>query len=124
MSRGRRRTPQREPDLSPTGVTYAALVGKTILVGVTFTNGAGEITCRRQWWGVITGADAEYGISVDLRNSSDPCVLPPELRAIQPAEPGEYRLRETGEVVVDPDFLTTWTCIQREESAGEDPPSF
>jgi hypothetical protein len=78
-------------------VTYDALRGKTILIGVTFVNDDEEVTARRQWWGVVTQADAEYGIHVDLRHSSDPCVLPPELRAIQPAEAGEYWLRDTGE---------------------------
>jgi len=35
--------------------------------------------------------------------------LPPDLRAFQDAPPGEYRLRSTGEVVVDPDFISSWT---------------
>jgi hypothetical protein len=93
--------------------------------------GAGVAANNTPDWRVLaqyglqsTRADAEYGIHVDLRNSSDPCVLPPELRAIKPAEPGEYRLRETGEVIVDPNFVTTWTCIQHEKGVAQDPPSF
>ena len=35
--------------------------------------------------------------------------LPPHLEAYQEAAEGEYRLRSTGEVVVDPDWLCTWT---------------
>jgi hypothetical protein len=31
------------------------------------------------------------------------------MRAFQPAPPGEYRLKSTGEIVVDPDLLSTWT---------------
>ena len=35
--------------------------------------------------------------------------LPPDLRPFQPAPAGSYRLRSTGEVVLDPDYLATWT---------------
>jgi hypothetical protein len=37
--------------------------------------------------------------------------LPPQL---QEAEPGEYRLRATGEVVVDPDYFARWTWKSNE----------
>ncbi|MFX0060574.1 MAG: hypothetical protein ACFFC7_00125 [Candidatus Hermodarchaeota archaeon] len=35
--------------------------------------------------------------------------LPPDLSAFQKAEPGDYRLRSTGEVVINPDFTVLWT---------------
>jgi hypothetical protein len=35
--------------------------------------------------------------------------LPPDLRPVTDAAPGEYRLRSTGEVIVDPDVTITWT---------------
>jgi hypothetical protein len=31
------------------------------------------------------------------------------MRAFRRAEPGEYRLASTGEVVMDPDLLANWT---------------
>ncbi len=34
--------------------------------------------------------------------------LPPDVRTFEEARPGEYRLRSTGEIVVDPDFTSTW----------------
>jgi hypothetical protein len=40
-----------------------------------------------------------------LHGSEEEFTLPPILEAFEPAEPGEYRLRSTGEVVVDPDVL-------------------
>ena len=33
----------------------------------------------------------------------------PDPESYAPADPGEYRLTSTAEVVVDPDYLTTWT---------------
>ena len=41
-------------------------------------------------------------------------VLPPQL---QVAAKGEYRLRTTGEVVCDPDYLATW-AFDRDELPG------
>lgn len=42
--------------------------------------------------------------------------LPSDLRAIEPAPEGEYRLHSTGEVVVNPDFLSTWTVELNDEN--------
>ena len=41
--------------------------------------------------------------------------LPPDLSSTRIAPPGEYRLRSTGEVVVDPDYLTTWNINRSKE---------
>jgi hypothetical protein len=49
------------------------------------------------------------GIAVELSDSGDVFWLPPEPSALNHAPPGEYRFRSTGEVVVDPDLMTTWT---------------
>ena len=34
--------------------------------------------------------------------------MPPALESIRSAPPGEYKFRETSEVVVDPDLMATW----------------
>jgi len=41
--------------------------------------------------------------------------MPPDLDAIAPAKPGEYRLKSTGEIVVDTDFLATWEVRQPQQ---------
>ncbi|MBV9443741.1 MAG: hypothetical protein JO217_13755 [Acidobacteriaceae bacterium] len=41
-------------------------------------------------------------------------ILPPQ---VEVARPGEYRLRTTGEVVSDPDYLARWVFNQDEVSA-------
>jgi hypothetical protein len=48
-------------------------------------------------------------IEVRRADTGDIFTLPPALEAFAPAPPGEYRLRSTGEVVVDPDF----TCVMQ-----------
>ncbi len=37
---------------------------------------------------------------------------PFDQRTIERARPGEYQLRSTGEVIVDPKFLMTWTITK------------
>ena len=84
------------------------MVGNTILIGVTYYDHTGKETAQRQWHGTITEANQTRGIVVELKNDTNQCVLPPDLNGIQQAKRGEYRLRSTGEVIVDPDYLTTW----------------
>ena len=76
--------------------------------------------------GPMTGGAADYGIStrngeqlaVDEINAlggiqlelADGSVywLPPDTQSTYPAPPGSYRLRSTGEIVENPDYLSTW----------------
>jgi hypothetical protein len=85
-------------------------VGKTILLGVTYIDHDEKATGQQQWYGVIKEVSNAKGIVIDLKNDTNYCALPPDLSALRPAKLGEYRLRSTGEVIKDPDFLTTWTC--------------
>ncbi len=64
----------------------------------------------KQFYGTVMSADPEEGITLRLAGSrsGEVYTLPPDLRAFFPARPGSYRLRGTGEVVIDPDYTTTW----------------
>jgi hypothetical protein len=84
-------------------------IGKTVLIGVTYLDHEERQTGQQQWYGVISEISNARGIVVRLKNDSSHCALPPDLSALRPAKRGEYRLRTTGEVVTDPDFLMTWT---------------
>ena len=58
--------------------------------------------------GRIALVDPDDGIRVVL-SDGEVLTLPPDLDAFRAAAPGIYRLRSTGEEVVDPDFTTVWT---------------
>ena len=92
-----------------------SLVGKRVLVGLTFVNEHDEALEQAQYHGVIESADERDGFAVRRADTGELEWLPPDLRAFETAAPGEYRLRSTGEVVVDPDLLSTWTI----ERSGE-----
>ena len=82
------------------------LIGKHVLVGITRLDHSGQLISQEQFHGHVTAIDT----SVHIRLSTGlDYALPPDAASFLPAQPGEYRLRATGEVVVDPDFTTSWT---------------
>lgn len=90
------------------------LLGATVLVGITSIRSDGED--QEQFFGTVQRAD-EGGIELLLggTRTGKTYFLPPDPNAFFPAEPGSYRLRQTGEVLENPDFTTTWTI-----SPGDD----
>jgi hypothetical protein len=101
------------------------LIGKTVLLGLTFTDADGELREQTQRHGVVEVADADQGIAIRLVAPGqswdrDLYWVPPDLSAFAEAAPGAYRLRATGETVVDPDFTSTWEI--RAPSEEEDTP--
>ena len=85
-----------------------SLMGALILVGITYHETGGSRL--EQIYGTVVSLDEVEGITLSLegRRSGDIFRLPPDLTNICPANPGSYRLRQTGETVEDPDFTATW----------------
>jgi hypothetical protein len=88
-----------------------SVIGKTLLVGITYLDPDGSETGRDQFHGIIVEASEEHGIVIACQGDrlGERRSLPADLTAVQPADPGHYRLKTTGEVIIDPDFTTTWT---------------
>lgn len=82
------------------GTSY---VGKRLLVGLTYVDVNEEVIGQEQFQGRIIEA-REGEVIVERADTGERVSLPPIL---QEAKPGEYRLRSTGEVVIDPDYLAT-----------------
>ena len=85
---------------------WDAIVGKHVLVGMTYVDYNEDVIEQKH--GVIVSAD-EVAVYVSAPDSSEPFWLPPHLESFQEAVAGDYRLRETGEIVSDPDLLATYT---------------
>ena len=96
------------------------LVGKRILVGISYLNAGGELLSQQQLHGVVQRATETEGILIKLQGvyEGDEWNMPPDTSAISKASPGVYELRATGEEVEDPDYLCTWE-VQRPEGAEE-----
>jgi hypothetical protein len=95
-----------------------AAIGKTVLVGVTYLSPDGETVARQvQYHGVIIRADRAFGVEIqcDGEKRGEVKKLPPDMTTFTSAKAGEYHLRSTGEVVVDPDFISSWTVTTKPE---------
>jgi hypothetical protein len=79
-------------------------------VGLTYLDHRGEFLEQRQLHGEIVSANRD-GVVIALagKRAGEQWTMPPALESIRRAPAGEYRLRETGEVVIDPDLMSTWT---------------
>ena len=93
----------------------SSFIGKRLLVGITYQTEEGDFLSREQFLGIIVEA-GEEGIIVERADNGKRLSLPPEL---QKAEPGEYRLRASGEVVVDPDYFARWTWKKKPDNEDE-----
>ena len=91
----------------------AKLVGKYVLIGVTELGADGQELARYQMHGVIDSASAE-GVKVSLKGTREgqSWTMPPDPKGIQAVEPGRYGLRDTGEVIENPDLIAIWTVAK------------
>lgn len=92
------------------------IIGKHLLVGVTHCNHNEEVTGIEQFHGEIVRASREEGVVLRLSGSGEERWVPPDLSRLQPAAPGNYKLKGTGEIVVDPDLLSMWTVYPPKQS--------
>lgn len=79
------------------------MIDKLVIIGITKESDPGDGTPERtQLVGAITRVDADE-LVIRLLDGEE-IVLPPDIRGFENALPGDYRLKSTGEVIVDPDF--------------------
>jgi hypothetical protein len=91
------------------------LVGQYVLVGITYLKADGKtLKAQGQYHGRIVSADKTKGFEIRCEGTwaSKTMTLPPDTRSFRPASPGEYKLRSTGEIVRDPDYLANWTSTE------------
>jgi hypothetical protein len=90
------------------------MIGARILVAVTYLNDDGEVDERFQFVGHVR--EVAPLVSIE-RPGSEPFTLPPAPEAYERSPSGQYTLRETGEVVDDVGYVTSWT-VDRSEPPG------
>jgi hypothetical protein len=90
----------------------ASFIGMHLLIGITYVDAAEQPIEQEQLHGHILRINPNEGVVIALSGSGQEFCLPPDLSSFQAASPGEYRLRSTGEVVVDPDLTCTWVVKQ------------
>lgn len=93
-------------------ITLDELIGKVLLVGITYYTHNNEPIEQKQFYGTVTEAN-DAVIRIKQKDGTE-MTLPPDLSSTKRARPGEYKLRSTGEIVVNPDFLATWNLVKGE----------
>jgi hypothetical protein len=85
------------------------MLGTVVMVGVTIMNRREEVQGHEQYFGTVVRISETDGLIIRRGDTGEEMWLPPALDAYQRAASGEYRLNATGQVVVDPDFVATFT---------------
>jgi hypothetical protein len=93
----------------------AALIGKHLIIGLTIHDREDNPVDHVQLHGDIVRVNQAEGVVVRLHPSSVEYAMPAVLAAYEEAPPGDYRFSATGEVVSDPDLMTTWVVYEPEE---------
>lgn len=94
-------------------------LGKHLLLSLYYEDSDGNLLRHVQMHGVISRID-EAMLAVNLVGSGEEFTVPADLSALKPAPSGDYRLRPSGEIVVNPDFPTTWTITEAEKDGKDD----
>ena len=99
---------RRNNDVSVWDATFAAsLIVKRVLIG--FTHLEAERASQEQAHGPILSVDSEDGVILRLEGarSGEEFWPPPALAQLNRVQSGHYQLRSTGEVAVDPDYISS-----------------
>ena len=84
------------------------LIGKTILVGLTYVEQDDTVVKRQQKFGKITSCDPESWIVVE-QEDGETFEIAPIMDAIEYARAGIYRLKGSGREIQNPDFVAQFT---------------
>ena len=102
-----RAQPKQEiPEPDPSRVKE--LLGKTLLIGMTYESHTGDIIERKQFFGPIIEISRQRGIVIQDQLAGGTFALPPDLQRLDPAPKGSYTLKPSGRVITDPDYTSQW----------------
>ena len=96
------------------GEQLSVMIGRRLLVGITFFDEIGNVTNAQQFCGRVLEV-ADGVVVVERPGEPEPAVLPADVAAYRKAQTGRYTLRDTGEIVIDPDFVSTWQVAAVED---------
>ena len=88
-------------------------IGKCLIIGVTYKDSKENVLSQKQYYGEIVRID-NTSICVKTKENQE-INFPPNIDAIIKAPKGGYKLRSTGEIVIDPDYMATWSVIMKDQ---------
>ncbi|MGE3622955.1 MAG: hypothetical protein AB7H77_03645 [Bdellovibrionales bacterium] len=93
-----------KPLMDVTEEQAKVLIGKRILVGVAYCNADGSVLKKEQFHGTALRANPAEGLVICLAGTNEEKAFEMMLDKLEIARPGKYTLRNTGEIVTDPDY--------------------
>lgn len=99
-------------------------IGKHVLVGIRYyekteDDPKSKFIRQEQLHGEIVRANPADGIVIRQANGEE-FNLPPDLTRLEPSSEVDYKLRSTGEMVVNPDYIATWVIEQKPNEQSND----
>jgi hypothetical protein len=93
-----------------------SLLDKILLIGITVLDNNDELITQIQVYGPVIKSNAD-GIVICRNQTQKEFTIPPDFDNVSEAQPGEYKLRSTGEIIIDPDYLSSWTvrCSSKDQ---------
>ena|ERR1044071_4259700 len=98
------------------------MIGKIVLVGLTYRNEQDEITDIRQYFGIVDRINTQEGLVIVRGDNQEEMSLPPRLGWYRRARPGIYNLKSSNYSVRDPDYVATlsvYPATTRDEFASD-----
>jgi hypothetical protein len=90
-----------------------AIINKHVVIGLTYYDHEGTFLEQKQMHGKVISVDKNcIMVELDGLRAGETFCLPRDLRAFRKASPGIYRLKSTGEEVVNPDYTTAWNITK------------
>ena len=83
------------------------IVGKRILVDIREFDRALKLRCARNFSGVIV-EHGEFGLAIRRDDTGEFERLIVDAEDLEHADPGEYWLRTTGALILQPDLIAEW----------------
>lgn len=95
------------------------LVGKTVIVNLSYIDMSGKFLTDSEYYGTIVEASQTHGIIIERYGINDKVALPPQLDNFHPAPPGQYHLQKAQITVTNPDFVSNWRVTVKKSKKND-----
>jgi hypothetical protein len=94
------------------------LIGKVFLIGLSFLDKDDQIIEKYQTHGIVEKL-TDNGIFVFKRSDGSIFKMPYHKDSISYADAGEYRAKDTGDIVLNPDYIMVWDIVENNKTEIE-----
>lgn len=86
-----------------------SLLYKYVIIGLSYIDKNENVLETVQLHGRVMRINSIEGIVVQREDKQEEYKLPLDFDTFKLAQSGEYKLNTTGEIIVDPDYVSSWS---------------